>query len=123
LGPDAEEFNPRRFQNSRFGTFTGISEPDKDDSQPKKVHPAAFRTFGGGTIVCPGRHFAQTELLALTAGLVLGFNITGADGGPIVVPPRQDNTLSISMPQPAEDVSVKFERRNGWRNVHLKYSF
>jgi cytochrome P450 len=48
-GLDVAEFNPRRFL--------------KGENQ-NKVHPAAFRPFGGGHVFCPERIFAFTEVLA-----------------------------------------------------------
>jgi len=62
-GPDFQEFDHRRFLP---GT--------------KRHNPIAFRGFGGGTTLCPGRHFASTEILAFTAMLVLRFDVTPLDG-------------------------------------------
>lgn len=53
------------FYHKRF-----VKEPG-----PKKHNPTAFRAFGGGATLCPGRHFASTEILAFAASILLRFDI------------------------------------------------
>ncbi|KAJ4158691.1 uncharacterized protein LMH87_009207 [Akanthomyces muscarius] len=69
-GDDVDEFNPSRFlgAKTRSGGF----------------HPAAFRGFGGGKTLCPGRHFAINEILLLAAMIVLAFDMGSPDGGPVL---------------------------------------
>ncbi|OAG01885.1 cytochrome P450, partial [Paraphaeosphaeria sporulosa] len=52
-GPDAGEFNPSRFMSATTST--------------EQFSSAAYRGFGGGSIICPGRHFAQNEILGFVA--------------------------------------------------------
>ncbi|KAK3292552.1 cytochrome P450, partial [Chaetomium fimeti] len=61
-GPDVGEFRP-------------------SPQGPATHHPAAFRAFGGGKTLCPGRHFASTTIQAFAALLVTRFDITAASGG------------------------------------------
>ena len=42
---------------------------------------ALYRPFGGGSTLCPGRHFAATEVLALTAMVVHQYGAVGAARG------------------------------------------
>ncbi|KAK7965878.1 uncharacterized protein PG986_000155 [Apiospora aurea] len=61
-GPDANLFNHLRFKdNPRLGR-------------------TAFRGFGGGHVLCPGRFFARTEIMALAALLLLRFDVMPAGG-------------------------------------------
>ncbi|OAK95751.1 cytochrome P450 [Phaeosphaeriaceae sp. SRC1lsM3a] len=53
-GANALEFDHTRFM-----------QPDK------RIPAAAFRAFGGGASLCPGRHFATTIILNFTAMLVM----------------------------------------------------
>jgi cytochrome P450 len=62
-GPNVNRFDYRRFL-----------------PENRRHNPVAFRGFGGGTTLCPGRHFASTEILAFTAMLILRFDITPVDG-------------------------------------------
>ncbi|KAI0145053.1 cytochrome P450 [Xylariaceae sp. FL1272] len=66
-GPSVGQFNHRRFMKS------------EKDAQTR--HPAAaFRGFGGGHVLCPGRHFASTEILGLVALLLVQFDILPTGG-------------------------------------------
>ncbi|KAF2680902.1 cytochrome P450 [Lentithecium fluviatile CBS 122367] len=62
-GPAHDAFDHRRFTKSE-----------------KRINPTGFRTFGGGNTLCPGRHFATTEILAFTAAMILQFDVKPASG-------------------------------------------
>jgi cytochrome P450 len=89
-GPDAAIFNPERFQ-----------------AAPNKVHPSANRTFGGGNTLCPGRHLALDEVLAVTAMFLSTFNV-GLDAGPTW--PQRDETNMLTVIKPRDDLSLKLTR-------------
>lgn len=50
-------------------TFDHMRFADQRPSQ------AGFRAFGGGKTLCPGRHFATTEILAFAAGMIMWFDV------------------------------------------------
>ena len=62
-GDDKDIFNHRRFVDS--------------ESQLRR---GAFRAFGGGTTLCPGRHFATVEILAFAAIMAMQFDIEPTSG-------------------------------------------
>lgn len=62
-GSNVHEFNHRRFH-----------------PKEKRHNAVSFRGFGGGTTLCPGRHFASTEILAFAAIMILRFDITPVNG-------------------------------------------
>jgi len=117
-GSDAHEFNPNRFQKTVSGTITNSRQ---DTGKEKTVHPAAFRSFGGGGSLCPGRHFAQMEIVGLSAMLILGFELKPPGGGKIVVPEQTNLMLPLSIYRPKRDVKVEIRRREGMEN--MKWSF
>ena len=86
-GDDVDEFNPSRFlgAKTRSGGF----------------HPAAFRGFGGGKTLCPGRHFAVNEILLLAAMIVLAFDMESPDGGPVSVPFKNDRIMPVHILEPS----------------------
>ncbi|KAL8997833.1 MAG: hypothetical protein Q9169_003006 [Polycauliona sp. 2 TL-2023] len=102
-GDDAHEFNPRRF-------FRTTPQADK-----AKVHPGAFRSFGGGVSLCPGRHFAATEICAAAAMFVSRFEMVGVDAmGKETkwrVPAMEVGRITSSIPLPKGDVRVKVNAR------------
>lgn len=117
-GNDAHEFNPRRFEKSVNGTITDSrSATGKDDM----VHPAASRSFGGGRSLCPGRHFAQMEIVGFTAMMLLGFDLESADRMTMELPGTIIGLLPISIPRPKQDLKVNICRREGMESV--KWAF
>jgi cytochrome P450 len=95
-GTDVLEFRPRRFLNKHNST--------------------AYRPFGGGASLCPGRHFVTLETLALTACMVLRYDIASVDGHLSVPPQKQDNLATNVFP-PEKDVRVRVTERQEYRNV------
>ncbi|KAF7528610.1 hypothetical protein G7054_g10100 [Neopestalotiopsis clavispora] len=104
-GPNVGEFDPARF----LGGHGGITEKRTE----RQYHPAAFRAFGGGKTLCPGRHFAMSEILSLVALIVLQFDIDAPNGGRIEVPKKNDAVLPVHILEPAEPVEVLLRPHNG----------
>jgi hypothetical protein len=119
-GSDVGEFNPHRFEKSINGTFVenGSTVAGKKE---KQVHPSAFRGFGGGSSLCPGRHFAQMEILGFTAMLVLGFEVGPVEGDKLVLPKPLEATLPLSVYKAEKDLMVNIRLREGLEGV--KWAF
>ncbi|KAL1606451.1 hypothetical protein SLS60_003855 [Paraconiothyrium brasiliense] len=86
----------------------------------KRSNPVAFRGFGGGTTLCPGRHFASTEIFAFTALMILRFDMQPSGGtwkelttnkaSLWEVTPRPDEDLTVSLvPRPGFHADIKWE--------------
>lgn len=110
-GPDSGEFNARRFCGSRAGTR----------ADGKEIHSAAWRAFGGGDVLCPGRNLALNEILGMAVPLLLSFDFTGAHGGAIETPPVKDEVMPVGVLRPSHDVCVRFSKRPEWSEVEWKY--
>ena len=120
-GSDCHAFDPERF------LVSSQSDSNKEANHPyhKKtasplpagVPSAAFRAFGGGTVICPGRHFAQSELMVFAAILALGFDMKDVDGGILRLPEKDDMRIPLSVMKPVRDPRVRIRRRRGWENV------
>ncbi|KAF2202619.1 cytochrome P450 [Delitschia confertaspora ATCC 74209] len=108
-GPDAGEFNARRFLTSPYGTSTD------NPASKTNVHPAAFRGFGGGSVFCPGRFFAQNEILSLVAGVVMGFDLVpqSVDGKIEFDSPKDEKRIPIGVMKPLKEIEVGLKRRQG----------
>ncbi|KXX74860.1 Cholesterol 7-alpha-monooxygenase [Madurella mycetomatis] len=77
----------------------------------KRHNPIAWRGFGGGTTLCPGRHFATTEILLFSALMVLRFDVHPVRGE--WVKPSVSNTpLVAAMPAPDFDLEVEIRPRD-----------
>ncbi|KAF2120950.1 putative 25-hydroxycholesterol 7-alpha-hydroxylase, partial [Lophiotrema nucula] len=73
-GPDANDFHYKRLTKS-IGDGAGYIFDSKASNR------GAFRGFGGGLHLCPGRHFAINEILSLAALLILRCDIVPAGDG------------------------------------------
>lgn len=100
-GKDVREFDPRRFMN--------------------KYLASAYRPFGGGASLCPGRHFVRLEALALAAIMVLKYDISPADGSPWHIPLQKQESLATNIFPPEKDIRVKVQARNGHEDVKWEY--
>jgi len=101
-GDDVNEFNPRRFLEL---------------TRSKDLHPAAFRSFGGGSTLCPGRHFATNEILVFVAMIILQFDFQPTVGRELKVPRKQDDVIPVHILEPENIVEVKIMQRPNWEDV------
>ena len=124
-GQDAKSFNPERFlvspshcPDDEPPTKSKASLPSRQATPlPKGISSAAFRAFGGGTVICPGRHFAQSEIMTFAAVLALSFDIAEIDGGTLRLPGKDDTRIPLSVVKPTYDPRVRIGRRRGWEGV------
>ncbi|KAI4278020.1 MAG: hypothetical protein LQ337_001349 [Flavoplaca oasis] len=96
--------NVSQFDHTRFAKG--------NKSQSQKPNPKALRAFGGGTTLCPGRHFATTEILATVVMFILRYNLTPLDGR--WTPPKTEKTnIASVVMEPDTDIRVKVVPREG----------
>ncbi|KAL9122802.1 MAG: hypothetical protein Q9187_000647 [Circinaria calcarea] len=99
-GPTVEQFDAKRFIKSKSSG---------------KVHSGAFRAFGGGANLCPGRFFAVTEILSMVAMFALRYDLTPASGE--WVAPRPDlANMSFIVNPPKDKIAVTVNPRKGWEH-------
>ena len=95
-GADVGVFDHRRFMKKKGG-----------------AGPRAFRIFGSGSTLCPGRHFANTEILAFAALMVLQFDLRPRTGGWVM--PRTDGSFGMGVARvflmPENDFEVELVAR------------
>ncbi|KAI4113667.1 MAG: hypothetical protein LQ338_008137 [Usnochroma carphineum] len=101
-GSDVEEFNHRRFTND-----------SKSQREAKKPTLKAFRAFGGGTTLCPGRHTATTEILATAVMMIIRYDLLPAEGRWVAPRTEKTNIAAVVM-KPDTDRSAE-TRIRGWK--------
>ncbi|KAI2462783.1 cytochrome P450 [Annulohypoxylon bovei var. microspora] len=99
-GADAGKFDHTRFV------------PQSHGSTKKGAKRMAFRGFGGGYHLCPGRHFSVTEMLSLAAMMVLRFDITPVDRTWAVLENGRVSSSGTAAPQPDHEFPVMFRPRS-----------
>ena len=108
-GPDVKEFQSRRFLKQN------------DIAKGFKQNMTAYRPFGGGASLCPGRHFVALEALALTAYLVLRFDITPVNGS-WSIPAQKQESLATNVFPPEKDFKVRISRRKGCEGIDWDFN-
>ncbi|KAJ8116888.1 hypothetical protein OPT61_g1789 [Boeremia exigua] len=98
-GEDTDDFNPRRFM--------------KDSSQRRAT---AFMSFGASPNICPGRHFASGEILAMAAMTILRYDVTPESG--VWRPPvLNTKAMAASVTPPGEMFPVKVHEREEFKEA------
>ena len=100
-GQNAKDFEARRFLKQ-----------ETTNKEPKRNAATAYRPFGGGSTLCPGRHFASTEILSLTAMMILRFDMV-PEAGQWVVPTPEQKSIATAVFPPKADIKVRIRRRDG----------
>ncbi|KAF2708582.1 putative cytochrome P450 [Pleomassaria siparia CBS 279.74] len=105
-GANTDTFDHRRF----------LRAPGK-----KMPSPTAFRAFGGGSTLCPGRHFATTEVLAIATVFIARFDMLPVGSWP---PPDRGNAqFWTQILGPNLDFEVEIHERKELKGVKDKWAF
>lgn len=105
-GEDADEFD-----HLRFVPGAGRVRPNR----------AAFRVWGGGHVLCPGRHLATAEILAFAALLVLRVDIKPV-AGRWAEPTWDKSPMAAAFPIPDKDIPVEILPRDKGRKWKVMFS-
>jgi cytochrome P450 len=89
-GEDVDRFNHQRF----------LRQQQQGSKEQPKTHPAAFRAFGGGKTLCPGRLFASNEILMFAAAMIIAFDLEAPGGGLVSVPEKDDAVMPVHILEP-----------------------
>lgn len=112
-GEDAGEFSHRRFVAGGGGAAAAAEVGPKGVG--RRLNAVAFRGFGGGSTLCPGRHFAATEIMAFAALFILRFDARPASGAGWSAPSVDKTNLATSIHQPDHDLEIEVRLRGEYR--------
>jgi len=105
-GPDADTFKHERFLSP--------------GSKKNLGNTSAFRPFGAGISMCPGRHFSTNVILGLVAMVVLQYEILPLEGK-WIAPTKRSADLWNAMPKPDWDISVQLVKRSENTNTQWRF--
>ena len=105
-----------QFDSSRFSSFT----KDKESSV-EKPRATSYMSFGASPNMCPGRHFAAGEILALAAMLILRYDITPV-AGEWWTPKLNAWAIAASMSPPAEAYPVRVSARKEYAGAAWSFN-
>lgn len=100
-GESAATFDHRRF----------VRRAEAGQDKPL-FNRTAFRAFGGGHTLCPGRHFAINEVMTLAALMVLQFNLVPVNDGKWPRPTWRNSPIAAGVPVIDEEIEVEFILRD-----------
>jgi cytochrome P450 len=98
-GPNVDTFVPNRFT--------------RDSGE--KFHPAAFRGFGGGVNLCPGKAYSLRLITAVVAAVALRYEpecVEKDAEGTWMDPGHDEKSMAITLARPLREVKVKFTKRD-----------
>ena len=109
------------FDEKSWGSDVQDFREDRFAGGKSKPHPAAFRGFGGGSTLCPGRFFAMTEILAMLTMMVLRYEIEpiSCDWDNLL---GNESNMSLTVAPPLGETKVKFSQRKGWERYQWEYA-
>lgn len=86
----------------------------RGSGRKKGWNSTAFRGFGGGSNLCPGRYFATSAVLQFVANAILNLDVQPSSGL-WVLPSVKHSSLSTSINQPDTDVVIEICGLKGHR--------
>lgn len=115
-----------RFESSRFSTPTresGMGKQTDTATATGRERPrvTSYLSFGASPNMCPGRHFAAGEILALAAMLFLRYDIVPV-AGRWWVPNLNAWAIAASVTPPVEEYPVKISARKEYAG-DVEWSF
>jgi len=102
-GRDANDFNHKRF------TKDGSEAAKERGDVANRPSPAAFRAFGGGHTLCPGRHFATTQIMATVIMFIVRYELKPVSGD-WVAPTCAKTNIAVAIMEPDSDIDVLYSR-------------
>lgn len=115
------EYWGEKYLDFKPDRFLGLT---KEEERAFKV---AHQPFGGGLHLCPGRHFALAEMMAVMTTLLVGFEVGGLDGEREWREPGRGTASIVDAATRPKDYGAGFgakvRRREGWEDVVWEYKF
>ena len=99
------------FHARRFLKSNSADRPMPPDVRSTTA-AGAYRPWGGGSTLCPGRHFATNEIISTAALVLWRFDMSPGHHGKWVIPkPKQASLAETAFP-PAHDIEVLVRKRS-----------
>jgi len=73
---------------------------------------SAYRAYGSGALVCPGRFLAANEIMTILVMMVLKYDLRPVSGGSWPLPKSRPH-ITTSILTPVEDMQVTITERKG----------
>lgn len=119
-GPTASTFDHRRFLPVGAQVEKDQNVAPRKSGLNKAIPRTAYRPFGGGHVLCPGRHFVTTEILAFATLLILRFDIAPLSKQGWKAPTIENSPMVAALPVPDDPIPVEIRPREAGRKWHVE---
>ncbi|KAL3455573.1 cytochrome P450 [Aspergillus heterothallicus] len=119
-GRDASSFNPRRFLKSpsTSSSSSSTSAADASSSSRNPRRTGGLMSFGVSPVICPGRHFASSEIMAIVTMIMLRLDIVPENAeGEWRKPDANPRAISSIMNPIKGGFPVRVKVREGYEGV------
>ena len=111
-GSTVKGFDPYRFARTQ-------------ESKGHRTPAYAYRAFGGGAVLCPGRFLASMEILSMIAMVVLRFDVKPVDSTGRAIEwraPESKSHILTSILSPKKDMRVTLSERERYRGATWRFT-
>lgn len=125
LIPSASVHNDASVWGATVRQFDPFRFVKHGDSQMLQQPAYAYRAFGGGAALCPGRFLASMEVLSMLTIIILRLDVTPVDskGRPTQWrEPKSRSHILTSILSPAKDVRVLIQEREKYRGMTWRFT-
>ncbi|KAI9669877.1 MAG: hypothetical protein M1831_006912 [Alyxoria varia] len=112
-------FEPRRFMKDSDNLGKNISSTSDERKIKSSTSATSYRPFGGGSTVCPGRHFASMEIIGTAAIMIWRFDLSPRNGKSWTLPPTKQQSIVEAVWPPSHDLEVDFKKRDSAHDARL----
>jgi cytochrome P450 len=121
LLPSAELHN----NSDIWGLDVGEFNPDRWLENRDKVPASAYRAFGGGSSLCPGRYLSMNEIMVVLVVMIMKYNLSPVEGEWKAL--KTGSHITTSVLTPLEDIEVDISDRDTsiewsflWKNTEIE---
>jgi len=122
LIPSAELHSNAEVWGSSFSQFDPRRFLDRLGDNHTRVPASAYRSFGSGASVCPGRHLATKEIMSVLITMVLMYDLTPTGNASWRMPASRPH-ITTSILTPVSDISLKISSRRGYENSQWRFTW
>lgn len=116
-GDDVDDFRDNRFDKAQSSSLSPNAYDDGNNGEKvtrgKKAPTTAYRGFGGGATVCPGKHFAVDGIAVFVALVVSRYDIFPVYRKGWEALEQDTRDMALQLGGPVERLSVEIVRRKG----------
>lgn len=106
-----------------WGPAPGTFDPHSFMNKKSKAPNSAYRSFGSGSSVCPGKYFAANEISIILVAMICKFDLKPLGTNGVWKVPEGSPHITTSVLTPSKDVKVELIERQEKEEEEWKFSW